>query len=293
MQRIRVITWGVVAIVMLGGCLDLKAVRQFSDSSAQASKPLTDIVLDMYDSCERRNSYAPEAQKADCSKHRQNREKVIGTYGILDDYITALGQLASDETIDYDKSFDKVVSELKGAGVGDDQARAAGGLAAFLTKAATDGYRKTKVKEAITTQNDNLKLVSAALSDIVGRDYKRLLDQEKFAIESYYGPQIKEAAFSPSNSQDPLAKQVDKIGETVGRSFLFALTKDSEEKLREVTKKHVAVQSYLKILRSIEDGHQTLYDSKDNLDAKALIQQVSDYAKNLEVLKKDVQKAFK
>ena len=182
-----------------------------------------------------------------------------------------------DDTITYDKNLDSLKKEvdgikLSGQSVFDSkQVDAISGLAGFLLKAATDGYRRRQLERTFATQNENLQTLTAALKDIVGHDYEKRLDNEEIAITAF---QVR----LQRGSDQALAVEI-------GR-------RQVQDHLWDLEKKKKAADDYVKTLDLIAKGHQELFEHKQDLGSKALSKSLSDDASEMVSLIRNIQKAF-
>lgn len=271
----------VSALFVLAGCVDFGPVKEYAALSKQASTGYAGIVEDMYQSCLRSAEFDPPASGETPEKHcvdwKEVQPGLLHAESALQDYLVAVGKLAGDDTISYDKNLDSLKKEVdgikfSGKSVFDSkQVDAITGLAGFLLKAATDGYRRRELERTFSTQNENIQTVTAALKDIVGHDYKKRLENEETAIEAFQ-VRLQRA------SDQSLAVEIGK--------------RQVQDHLWDIEKKREAADDYVKTLDLIAKGHQQLFEHKKDLGSKALSKLLSDDASEMASLIRNIQKAF-
>src|SRR4051812_8697324 len=187
-----------LALVFVG-CVDLTAIRQFADQAAETASytELTHFYIGHYDRIIRYRDSDNLPPSADVEK-RQNQElPLLGLQRGLVEYLNALAELASDRVVTYDQSLKGLADELKDSKLlADSRADAFQSISTLLAKAATDGYRRKKLKEFITQGNAPIQKVIDGLTNIVGQDFMRDIKSERKEIEGYYKEIIKK---SPEN----------------------------------------------------------------------------------------------
>ena len=270
-----------VTLLALAACLDLGPIKEYAALSKQASAGYSGIVEDMYQSCLRSAEYDPPANgdtpETHCAEWKAVQPGLLHAEATLQDYLVALGKLAGDDKISYDKNIDALKKECEGLKIGGNavftstQADAISGIAGFLVKAATADYRRRELARTISAQNENVKTVTTALKDIVGHDYETRLQNEQIAVEAF---QVRlERA-----SDQSLAVEIGK--------------REARHRLLDIQQKKEAADSYVKTLDLIAKGHQQLFDNVKNLGSKSLAQSLWDDATEMAPLLHKIQKVF-
>jgi hypothetical protein len=162
-------------------------------------------------------------------------------------------------------------------------------LVGFLTNAVSEGYRRKKLKQALESQNSNIQTLVGALKRIVTQKYVLQLQNERDQLRSYYGTSILEyrqymrkvaqnAGANPDDVRDPLPIiQVKRLWD------------DEEITLAE---RMSAAQAYGKALDTIAEGHQKLFDSRNDLNSKQVQATALAYAQTIQSIVEDFRKAF-
>lgn len=273
-----------LSLAALPGCVNLGAVRDFAGLSEQASQGFRSIVDDMYQSCLRSAEFDPpasgETPEAHCAGWKALQPGLLHADAVLAQYMLTLGKLASDEAASYDKNADALKGALESTTLSGKplfdtkQVDAFTGLASFLLKAATDGYRRRQLASAVSEQNGNVQRVTEALATIVAHDYAGRLTNEETALDAFRNRLERPS----SQKQEPLAVE---MGE-----------RQVQESLRELAKRREAAGSYLKVVNLIAKGHGELYEHQKDLGSKDLMKLLWNDAAELAPLIQKIQKAF-
>ena len=270
-----------VALLGLSSCVDFGAVKDYAALSKQASAGYSGIVQDMHQSCLRSAEFDPppngETPEKHCAEWKEIQPGLLKAESTLEDYLVALGKLAGNETISYDKPLDSLKKEVEGckrsgkAVFDSKQVDAVTGLAGFLLKAAADSYRRRELERALAAQNENVKTVTGALKEIVAHDYEERLANEEIAIDAFR-VRLQRA------TNEVLAGEI-------GR-------REAQARSSEIAKKKEAADSYVKTLDLIAQGHEHLYQHKKDLGSKELAKLLKDDVSEMVPLIQSIQKAF-
>jgi hypothetical protein len=263
---------------LLAGCADLKSIRKFADSAADTAS-YTDLTADYIGGPDRMKGYEETKERQDElekeSAAREKQEKaLLGVHRGIQDYMKAIGALASDEVISYDQSLKNLGDEIKGAKLmSDSKVDAYQGIARILLKAATDGYRQSKLKDLIGEANEPFQKVAGGLKELVGDAYVRSLNNELEVLDIYYKDVVKQA---PAN--DPGTEMVKENWRT---------------KREDLEKRKKACLTYAETIGKIAEAHQELFNNRDKLNVKLTLDMISSYSQDLDDLKKKIKQLTK
>jgi hypothetical protein len=255
--------------VFLVGCVDLSAIRRFADQAAETASysELTHFYIGHYDRISRyRDAENSTTLAQDAEKRQKQEQPLLGLQRGLVEYLNALAELASDRAITYDQSLKGLTDELKDSKLlSDSRADAFQSISTLLAKAATDGYRRKKLKEFITRGNAPIQKVIDGLTNIVGKDFVRDISSERKEIEGYYKEIIKR---SPEN--DPSRELV--------RDKMLTVT----DQLRA---QEQACAAYVAAMAKIAQAHQELYDRRDRLANQETLTLLYSYGQEVVALR--------
>ena len=269
--RFRVAVVGGLISILVCGCANLSAVREFADISASTAEH-TQLTKEYVQWPHTQKRFQPtgEYEKLErMAKLRELQEKtLLLRHSLIEEYMYALGHLAADEVVRYDKEVESLGKEAKGAKFIDGKEEAAfNAVAKLILTAATDAWRQAKLKAFVRTSNSDIKVVIGGLKQIVDEGFLGDLQDENEAVRKYYQRIVLESS--------------DKAG-------IAALNEWREAKLESIAKRQKAIEAYSLSLQKISDAHQKLNDAVlvDSLTSKEFLGQMSRYAK-------EIRKAYK
>lgn len=274
---------------------DLKAAQQLAQLQDQAKTVFPSIANDVYSSCLRTAELTllspPTRIQPQIDKNRQEARKVCqgnpqaASNALNDanrtilDYLEALGKLAADDLINFDKELDGLSSSLQNLPrleAAEKKEAVDGGtaIAKFLFKAATDAYRREQLRLAVTTVDAFLQTLVTALNKAVSQHYiNGVLENEQIAVDSYYRNYLERVLTDP-------------LGESVSSQVETETNKDNEWRSanRAIAAKKTLATSYLDLLLKIAEDHHELYKMyvKGEEPSPAKVKQMIDkYSKEL------------
>jgi hypothetical protein len=280
--RIRCLTF--VAAALAAGCTSPAAVTRYAKSATLVTAKLPDVADALSQSCRRTTSYrlrragigwyGDDSLRVACAGRDAALRTVTRANRVLSAYFAALESLAENKAMDFDTKVDALGSAVGEAGDFDrKQVKAIEALAKFASSRATDGYRRTRLRDVIAAQNENVQAVTSALHDILDRDFAQLLENDVAAQASFY-----RTALAESSSHDPLTA---------------ILVRDSyDERAAQLAERSAAVRSLAQALLTVGRGHEALYDARNHLGGKALLATIVSNARELDAAIARVNKAF-
>lgn len=256
-----------MVLVLTQGCANLGAVREFANISTESAQ-YTKLVNDYVEWPTSQKRYQPPDQydlwDRIARDRAAQRERLLLRHALIEEYMDALGRLAADEAVAYDKELDALGNAVKENKFAETkEADAFTAIAKVLVKGVTDHWRQQRLKELIATSNEPFQVVVHSLRVIVEKGFAGDLLDEKAAVQSYYRTLIRESQ--------------DKAG-------IAALEEWRDLHLAAIDTRAKAIQSYAGILKKIGEGHQRLYDGRNDLSKELLLRDISRYSKDLKLL---------
>lgn len=270
--------------IVTAACTSPAAVTRYTKSAALVTARLPDVTDALSASCRRTASYrlrrassewyGDDSLRIACAGRDSAMRSVVRANRVLSAYFAALESLAANKVTDFDNGVDALGSAVRDAGGFDKaQVSAIDALAKYAASRTTDGYRRTKLRDAIASQNDNVQTVIAGLHEILDRDFAQLLANDVAAQTSFY-----RAALAENTARDPLTA---------------ILVRDAyDERSAALAERTEAVRALSQALLTVGRGHQALYDSRNRLGAKALLTTIVSNARELDAAIARVDKAF-
>lgn len=280
--RIRCLTF--LAASLAAGCTSPAAVTRYTKSATLVTARIPEVADALSLGCRRTASYRLRRTSSDwygddslrvaCREREAALRTVTRASRVLSAYFAALESLAENKLTDYDAKVDALGGAVgEAADLDRKQVKAIEALAKFASSRVTDGYRRTKLRDAIAAQNDNVQAVTSALHDILARDVTQLLENDVAAQASFY-----RAALTESSAADPLTA---------------ILVRDAyDERAAQLAERSAAVRSLAQALLTVGRGHQALYDSRNHLGGRKLLAAIVSNARELDTAISRVNKAF-
>jgi len=258
-----------VALALLASCADLKSIRQFANTSADAAG-WTSLSEDYVKSIARIQRYeegkAGDALASAAARRQAQQPALRALHHGVEAYLKVLGALAADDLAASDVSLAALAGSLHSANLlADTQSVAAfTSLTELIAKAATDGYRQRQLTRLIAQANPDFQTVIAALAGIVERDFTAALEIESAAADKYYRAILITAEQAPPQ-----------------QAALALVREKWREKKDALDAKKQACALYAQTLKKIGEGHQLLYDRRGRLAAQPLLATIARYQQDV------------
>jgi hypothetical protein len=271
---VRILLSAFLLLAFTQGCsTNLKAIQDFANLSAESAE-YTTLVDEYLEFPNRQKRYQPTSRHASLDTMAQERATqktaLLLRQSIVETYMHSLGRLGADEIVDNTEELGNLSAALQQqAGTNPEETEAYKKIAGILTKVASDRWRQRQLRDLIEQSNPPIQRILEALKQIVSDGFGGDLQTEQAAIQNYYSTLIME-------SNDPAGKA--------------ALAEWKELRISQVQDRSQAVQTYRTILDNISDGHQQLFDRRDALDSKQVLQQVAQSVKDLRTLLDTIKK---
>jgi hypothetical protein len=266
-----------VAVLLLGfcGCANLGEVAQFAKASQDVGKAFPAMADEAKAACNRANSFINaqnDLPKLHCEFYDQvnpslpkaNTPSLAIVNAALFNYISSLGNLASDDLSKVSGGFSSLSADLKQADpqiatASLSQAAAAGGLAKAIANIWASGYRQEKLAQIVAGNNEAVQAVAVFLSDYAAAKFLQSFEEER-RYESSYCDLMK------SPTAEPLATDL--------------LVRKCAADQSRIEAKKKAVMKYQDALKTIAKTHQKLDDERGHWDsarlAKELLPEIVD-----------------
>ena len=271
-----------IAAAFVTACVQPSEVGRFAKSASETTAEFPPVAKDMYASCLRFEAYKAqrlsgwydnESLRMPCASRDSAIAGVLAANKVLGAYFSALAKLADDNVVSTDREIGGLAAIVKKSGLNAAQVDAVAELTKYLTSTLLDAYRRGKIGDAVASQNGNVVLVTNGLRDIISRDYRQILDIEARAANDFYHASVNE-----SRDREPLAAVL--------------VLRDRDDRIVELAKKREAIAAYVRALDAVRDGHQKLYDHRNDLRAKVLSAELADQIETLQRISRQLERAF-
>lgn len=272
-MKLKILFSSLLLLGLTQGCVDLKAVQDFANISAESAE-YTTLVDNYVDFPNRQKRYQSEDRHAQLEAMAQERlsqkTELLLRHHVIEEYMEALGKLAADEIVDQSEELSQLTTKLQSqAGTSPAETEAFGKIAGVLTNAIGNKWRKRQIQELIERSNGPLQIILKSLKQIVVEGFGGDDQNEQFAIQSYYRTKI-------AQSNDPAG--------------IAALREWQERREKNLADHTQSIQAYSAILGKISEGHQKLYDERNDLAKAQLIKQIKKSVKELKDILDSIKK---
>lgn len=269
--------YGVCVLVLsllMTGCTNLAAVRQYAETADASLAGVPGVVGDFVSACERRVGFQPASHRQDCGQVKASAVSLQELVTLLQKYNQSLGKLAADEAVTYTANLQQLEQQINTLNrLQPAQVAAVISVADYLSALTTERYRKRTVKQVIQENNDAVQVMAALLATIIEIDYRALLEGEKLAVTKYYGGL--QARYAES---EPLA--------------LSLALRERDSQLGAVTRKLDGIAPLVSLVRQVGVEHSKLHDRVDALDSQAVLQQVRAYVDQTKPVLQKIKDAY-
>jgi hypothetical protein len=270
-------------VLFAASCASPAAVHRYAGSAALVTAKVPDVAEALSASCHRAASYrlqrtgewfGADSVDAACAGRESAMRNLARANRALAAYFAALEALADNKLPELDAEVNDLADATRDAAGFDKQRVAAvAALSRFAATRTAAGYRRARLRDAIATQNENVQMVTAAMHEMLERDFAQYLANDGQAQAMFY-----RAALTESSTREPLTA---------------ILVRDSfDEREAELAERSRAVRALGQAMLTVGRGHQALYDARDHLGAKELLATIVANARELDMAMKRVEKAF-
>ena len=261
--RLFITLFSGVAIAGLSSCSDLQPVADFGkNGSAIAGYP--DVARDYPASLERQRLYGQTISDADIATRKRQAGQLRKAQDILEAYARALGALASNDLITYNKQVDALNNGLVNAKIATSaDTEGYANIVKLGLELGTDIYRRHKLRLLITTYNPAIQKAAGDLIAIVDKAYVRVgLAGEKNLLDNYVS--------------GPAAKSTENIE---GLPQIINIVAAQQNDM--LAKKKQNAEALVRGMQAFAKGHQELANNIGRVDFKVTLSVARDYAEQL------------
>jgi hypothetical protein len=278
-----------LSLLTLASCINLKKVNDYSSCSLESIKNFECIDYSFTKACYesgklqriRNAEFRLDTSKFDCSTNQLADSITLLIYNTVRGYFEGLTKLSNNELTEY--HTDNLATALIKARISDSTAHAYSKISTVLLHALTDEYRKKKIQQYIGEANEAIKVLLDELDFQLSQNLVGKLKTQELKINNiYYG------FFLETNQRDTIFHSSHNL--TADTLYLkskksyerLLVVKDYDAALAELKNKENQILCFTKGLRKIAEGHQKLYDNRNNLSVNRCKELISLYASNIQ-----------
>lgn len=254
--------------VLAVGCVNLKPVREFAELSTEKAT-IRSIASELPASPTRRlriveDQEARRSLTNAIALGREAQQALLGGHRVVEAYMSALAELASDGIVTKNTSFSGLADAVRATKVFEaSEVDAIGKLSSLLARGLTDFYRRSRVREMVMNANEPLQLVLAALMTNVTQRCVRELEIERRSVRAYFDDAIADSTGDSSP----------------GIKLLLRETRDA--RLDAIDAKIQTAKNYGEVLQTIRKGHSELKAKLHRMGTKEWVQLIKGYSADL------------
>ncbi len=267
MFKLRLFLISAVASALFGstGCSSLEPVAEFGkNASVIAAYP--QVAQDYPAILERQRLYGDKSSAVSEEKvaaRKRDAQRLRDAQKVLEAYARALGALAANDLISYDKEIDGLNQSLVDARLASSaETEAYAKVAKFAFQVGTDIYRRNKIRQLITTYNPAIQKATGNLVTIVDNGYLMSLKDERDYFDKYVA--------GPANLTTESSEGLPEIVRIVARNQDEVLDKKKD-----------SAKALVKGMRTFAQGHQQLAANMNKVSFKETVNVARAYAEQL------------
>ncbi|MBD2255403.1 hypothetical protein [Nostoc parmelioides] len=311
--------------LVLGGCgssADIEAAKNLSKVGQKANLAFEKIANDLYQSCLRAADYTPlqslsnaginEARikkEKSCYENQQSEPNLFNYINpkttpkeasqalnkgnlVIMNYLIALGQLASDDLINYDPELNSIQESLvKIPKIQTDVVDAGTAIARFLFRVFSEQERRSTLKDAVLANDQSLIFYIDGFSKAINKGYiNGALETEKTAVDNYYRKYLGNIINVVNSSR------LEGIGVVLRDQTIVDLDRDWKITKSAIVEKQKIAENYVAILKKISQDHhkiKEMYQKDENPSPTEIRKMVKTYVKEIDELVQQSNKVFK
>lgn len=259
----------------LFSCVNLKTVREFTETSLVSIKNFEQIDYTFLDHCMDRCEAEAIGKfefnrelECDCDLFVEADSVTQIMYQAIGGYFENLGNLSQNELTEY--STDAVVNSMTAQELGPlaidaNLATAYSALSNIMLRGTTDFYRKRKIAGYIEDANEPLQVLLKSFQQIVRTNLKGELRFKKERLYTYY---------MDMKMNNTLQSDYER-----GKA-----TADYYQAIEDIQLKEKQMDLFAEALAEIAKGHQVLYDKRNKLSVKNLAFSLLGYSNQVKIL---------
>ncbi len=253
------------------GCVSLKAVHDFSETSSTGLQGFEDINYSFGQLCLEecrleaiRNLEISRKLDCNCSLYTKADSVTLFLYEAIRGYFDGLVNLSQNELTHY--NFDAVknaltTGEFGSVKIDQQQVEAYNRIAHILLRATTEAYRRKKIKKYIAEGNEPIHILLKKFQFIIGDNLKEELNFRKEKLYAFYKETL--------------------LGGNLSDYEKGRATSAYYQQISNINLKRAQLTVFSESLDTIAAGHQNLYDNLNRLSTKELSARITRYASDI------------
>jgi hypothetical protein len=270
------------SVAIMTGCTNLAPIQEFG-KNASVVAGYSSVAKDYPLILERQRldgDTGPGVSPEQITERQKDAKKLLDAQKVLQSYAEALGALAADDLVSYDKEIDNLTKSLADGNFATaDQTASYAKAAKFGSRMLTDFYRRAKLKKLVTTYNSSVQASVAQLAKVIESGYLTAASAEHQAFTQLV---VNNAVKSSEKLKGVDGSQLTGVPE-----LLKVLANEHENSLAD---KETDARALADGIRKFGKGHQDLADSINSASFKETVALAGKYADELSAVIKSLNK---
>lgn len=266
----RLLLIAIVSSVLLSGCVNLRAVNDYSNHSVEGLHTIEELGFSFEGFClhnceleQMQNAKFVTTLNCDCNTAHVNDSVTMLILNVVRGYFQGMANLSANELITY--NTDTLTNAITQGNFGSlrldhSTTVAFGSITNILLRAFADQYRRKHINRFIEEANQPIQALVRALQQITGTEIKRLYTSLETRYQVFY-----DQVLLTTSSGYEKAKAVQEYYAQIN------MLKAKERQIDAISQS----------LDAIAKGHQLLYDHRNKLTVKDLQQQITLYSSQI------------
>lgn len=262
-----------LAIIAFSSCVNLQHVNNFSLSSLEGVREFEELNYSFNQSCldkcldEKVNSLDILTTACNCKQEKLADSITLKIYSSVYSYLDGLSKLSDGQLTAY-KTEDLTTSLTEGnfgsLTINKENVQSYSKISNILIRAFTDSFRKSNIKEYVVEANEPILKLLSFLDFNLSKNLNGKLNVRKESLKGDYFDLIRDKSLSNMEKRNAVKEYFNSI----------ATIESQQHKL----------YVYSKTLSKIAEGHQQLHDNIDNLNDQEIMQDLFQYASEINVM---------
>jgi hypothetical protein len=253
--------------MVLNSCVSLKSVSSFSSTSLDGIKKFEEINYSFRQHCIERCQFEAirdfdikKETDCNCDIYKQADQATLLIYNSIKGYLTGLKNISRNNLTDY--STNALEKSLQEGAFGNVKIEkklvdSYSSILEILSKSVTDIYRKNKIEIYVEDANEPIQVLLEKFQFIMKENLEVELDFRKERLYDYYMEM--------------------KLNNTISEYEKGKATIDYYQQLSDINAKQKQIDVFVRGLKSISQGHQKIYDSRNKMSARELSVLLAEY----------------
>lgn len=267
-SKFPAVIFPLLSLIAFTGCGTLSSVSDFSAASVSGIKNFEEINYSFREHCMERCTFEAVRSfefrrdtECDCADYRKADQATQLIYNALKSYFTGLSNLSDNKYTSFNfKNLEKSLTkgDFGSVKINDEHVEACTNLTGIILRAATDLYRRNRIREYIGQANSHVQILLEKFQFIIKQNLKGELDFKKEKLFDYY--------------------MWMKMGNTLSDYEKSRAASEYYQQISVILSQQEEMETFAGSLNKIAEGHQELYDHRNKISVREVALRMAGYA---------------